>query len=412
MIDACIYTVDGGKLGYRPIGQLLYIRGPSRRGRMLGVTVGDEVLTGTKYRLLELSETSLLDSLSELCIKGTDEEEAILCTQDKTFLLREVHTSNLHLLVDPTSGQCMEMGKCLLEVRCVPARLEALKKALQAAPYEGPDAPSPSDECIAHLHHQRIFERFQGSEREIRSFLLCNDAILIDGHYRMLSAEYHSRFLRTLTSTLALYEINVKETIDGVRLVKLIAGGEDEQGERRLGDQDKDDRDDVVDDVLESEEKEEFPETIVAHLLNRYINKDGLLDETKISRFYVRQLLRARSVWRLSDLFRAWHSLLGPDFSPALDHLRGLALVTRLPGDEDSQATYFAADELPRQPSAMFTTLFRMRERWPLDELLVYVQEIADELAIPALDLVVRHCRISVDPANPSSRIVTPIIID
>lgn len=380
---------------------------------MLSVNVGDETLTGSKYRLLELSDTSLLDSLlggTELCIKGTDEEEAILCTEEKTFLLRQVHTSNLHLLVDPMSGQCMEMGKCLLEVQCVPARLEALKRALQEAPYEGPDVP-PSDKCISPLHHQRIFERFQGSEREIRSFLLSNDAILIDGHYRILSAEYHTRFLRTLTSTLALYEINIKDAIDIVRLVKLIVGDSENVGDYKVkGDEDiiDDDDDDDEEHVL----RKEFPENIVAHLLTRYITKEGVLDEIKISRFYVRQLLRARSVWRMSDLFRAWHHLLGSDISPAPDHLCGLALITRLPGDEDSQVTYFAADELPRHPSAMFSILFRTRERWPLDELLVYVQEVAHELAIPALDLVVKHCRISVDPANPSSKIVTPIIID
>jgi len=58
------------------------------------------------YRKLETFE---LYRFCRIVFKGCGEEEAVLCTSEKTYLVREVETTNLVMLVkDPTDPQTSE----------------------------------------------------------------------------------------------------------------------------------------------------------------------------------------------------------------------------------------------------------------------------------------------------------------
>ena len=60
-----------------------------------------------EVELLELSPEllALLESgEGQLCFKGGPDDEAVLCTRDKTFLVKRVETSNTLLLMQPPGG--------------------------------------------------------------------------------------------------------------------------------------------------------------------------------------------------------------------------------------------------------------------------------------------------------------------
>ena len=65
--------------------------------------------------LLEVSEAQLSEILAEgVVVKGAPEEEAVLCTSSRTFLLKQVETSNSLLLVPgaaaPREGEAAAGG--------------------------------------------------------------------------------------------------------------------------------------------------------------------------------------------------------------------------------------------------------------------------------------------------------------
>lgn len=356
---------------------------------MLSIWVEErEPFTGTDLRLIELSDPHLAEAIQgdeELLIKGGGEEddEVYLCTADKTLRVRQVHTSNLKLLVDGSSGKVLEVATSFLEAARVPARLERLKEHLMACPYEGvDDAPDPTR--LERLRMERIFGDIQASDEEVRRYLHDElGAVLINGHYRIIGSDCTSRFLRTLFSTLILQDWCSADLLDRDALIECLC----------------------------SDGESEFPAQLVGNLLHLYgedTDQGWRMDQSKVGRFYARELLRARPVWRLSEFVEGWRRLIG-DIEPSLVFLDGIALLETVVGDDDQRVTYFPAEELPLDPASRFRRLFEVCARWELERIEIYVEGAAKHLDVNTLDLIVRHCRISGEP-HTGKRIVTPLL--
>lgn len=362
---------------------------------------------GTRLRLLELGDPAVLRAIQEQQAQGSvvmelkgsregGEGEAVFCTKDETFLAREVRTSNTHLLICGETGEVREITGSQLDLARVPAKVEPLRAILAAHPYNGPEEEE-KEGGMSRCRAENIFADTQASDREIQQTLAGMDALLLDGHYRILGSEYTARFLRLLLSTLTLHDLPLDGPISLSKLTDLLGreGGEGPQ--------------------------EEFPPALLHHLLRTYAirrpDDDGTdvaagtwqLDRVKTCRFYARELLRARPVWPAGQFYRAWERLCG-ELAPGPTLLRGLALTEDAPGDgEGGQALRrFLADELPLDASQRFLALFQARGRWRLSELEAYVEDSARALSIPTLDLIVKHCRISADPTG--EQIVTPLL--
>lgn len=346
--------------------------------------------------LLELNEDlrACLEGGQELLIKGASgEDELILCTPSCTFSVRQVASSNLSLLVEGTTGQVVAMTNGLLEAVKCPPRLERLRHWLASCPYDGHERTdmdgghAASATSMGALRADRLLGEIQASDEEIRRALVEQAALLIDGHYRCLGADLTCRLLKSLFAGITLRDRRAHESFHRDELIRCL---DYEDGEGDL------------------------PLPILEHFLSLYTREQGtdtlVLDEVRVCRFFAQELLRARTVWSLSELMRAWRQLAG-DLAPDPHRmLVGLALLEPMPGQEDDlRVVYFPATRLPLEPAALFGALFERRLRWEYAVLETYVEEAARCLGLSAADLIVRHGRISIDPAS-QRKIVTPLL--
>jgi sister chromatid cohesion protein DCC1 len=339
-----------------------------------------------KYRLLELSDPALLNAVkvgSTLYVKGRPEEEAVMCSNDCTFRVREIHTSNLHLFLE--GNTITELTTSLLEAKKVPGRLNKLREYLEACPFEGPDEEVPLED-LKRLEMDTLFSEIQASDEEIRIFLADSGAILVDGKYRMMGSSYLCRFFKMLFSLLTINDLDLDGEVEKDRILE----------------------------IFESE-SDEFPPKIIEHLLTVYAspgetNSDELkvlFDQRRICRFFAEELLMARPVWIQSEFLEAWRRLAG-DLWLELGMISDMILREPISGSADIKISYFPATSLPVDPNQLFGKLFEMRSRWELATLEPFVVHASKVLGIEPLDLIVKNSRLSVDPNG--TRIVTALL--
>src|ERR1700735_3995455 len=95
--------------------------------------------------LLEISDPSLQDCLKNNTaeIKGSDEDEAVLCTPTQTFRLRQVHTSNSHLILSPSASTAglnlIHSSTDFLEAVPIAGKTDRLESMLRSCAYDGLD---------------------------------------------------------------------------------------------------------------------------------------------------------------------------------------------------------------------------------------------------------------------------------
>ena len=334
------------------------------------------------YKLLELSDETLRRAVNEggaLCIKGGHDDEAVLCTDDATFRIRAVHTSNLHMLLREDTIEAMTTNT--LEASRMPPALERLHEWLAECPYEGPDNDGEEGR-LERLHCERLFREIQASDVEIQRALTECGASRLNGHYRVIGAEYTQRFFRCLWSVLVLNDWRA----DGMPIPRA----------------------ELMEQLTQDDE---FPAAVAEKLLEIYsISGDGVevvrLDGPKICRFFGGVILKRRGSMPLSKLMQEWAQLTG-DFQPHPSMLIGTALMTPVPGSDDFEVDYFPHQRLPIDPLARFTRLFEERSRWRLLELEAYVEGSARAAGVSTMNLIVKYGRIS---GEGEGRIVTPLL--
>lgn len=340
-----------------------------------------------RYRLLELNHDALLKA-EELTIKGGDEDDVYICTESMTFRVREVNTSNLSLLTLPTPdtdnqhASIIAMTKTYLEPTKTAGRIDQLRTLLEAAPYDGPlSSRIPAPEALACLHCSRIFDLVQASDDEIRAALNRLDAVLLDGHYRLMSPDYLCRFFKSLFASISLLEMASGDILN-------------------------------MESLLESFDEEEFPRNVASSILHAFSSaasessNEIRLGEEKICRFFAVELLKAKTNWTLGQLLIAWKKLTG-DFEPRLDYLSGLAIFDPLPGSHDQRVTYIPLASLPLDLPTRLTKLFEIRHKWELTQLQSFFGDLPDGPAV-MMERLVKLARISTDEHN--VKYVTPLV--
>lgn len=230
-------------------------------------------------------------------IPGQPDDEAVLTTDTQTFRLRQVETSNTHLLLKnpprPTDNQnnitssisgysVVAMSSTnLLEAIPIIGRTDKLEQLLWRHPYAGPEEMTDVDAddggsggsgtaYLADLHQDRLFGQIQSSRREIEGALRGLQAVLIDGHYRVVCPRYTSRFLHYLSSMAVENDWDLSDALNLQAVCQ----------------------------QFQVSCPEEFPPQAVAELCRIYSNDngDGRLSMRKISRFFGIELLKSQKV--------------------------------------------------------------------------------------------------------------------
>ncbi|XP_075747350.1 sister chromatid cohesion protein DCC1 [Rhipicephalus microplus] len=342
----------------------------------------------SSLRLMEVDK-ELLKTIREgerLVFRGEEDCPAVVCTGDRTFEVREADISNSLLLVptlrlssevvgnapdsapEACPSQVLHTFHSYLELRqCFP-RLKKLLQLLRQSPYRGVELENFDDDDKVTRKYTlgNILEIVQASEAEIRQAIEELPVVEIDGFYRLLDGEYYYRVQNFI--------VNYIES-ESMRLDKIPAG-------------------DVVDKVSELE-----PREIVAEVFRRCTtpNIDDefyTLNGDIICKATADVLLRSVEKFNLSEFLEVWQNSVPEGVQTNIKQLEGLALTDRT---STPHCIYlFDKWDLPDDANERFDTLFRTKERWTLDEIKPYIEDLCVGQKGDANSLLMKHARAAI----------------
>lgn len=153
---------------------------------------------------------------SRVSIRGQPDEDAVLCTQSKTYSIKFVETSNSVFLIPPLDESSVQFSQDHelkdseqsaiapvfkvspgnLELTEVAPRLDKLKLLLSKNPYRSEEEMETEDLMERNQNRQNLYtwddlvNEIQASDDELRSGLQSISAIEIDGCWRIVDDKY------------------------------------------------------------------------------------------------------------------------------------------------------------------------------------------------------------------------------
>ncbi|KIM31341.1 hypothetical protein M408DRAFT_15130 [Serendipita vermifera MAFF 305830] len=335
-----------------------------------------EKSTTTQYRLLELPPDlcKLIESASSgvrLEIKGREGDDAVLCTENKTYALRSVNVSNsLHVTTGPEDslgsgpGNSIFLNEGIHEImEIVPTvpKLDRLRGILRGSEYgeEEWDNDMRNEESLD--QEQRRYSRaelaqiIQASDVEFSNALKSSHILELDGIMRPLPLEQLSKILVYVFTSLISYGLPRKQ-IPASRLA----------------------------DILETEH--EVPSAVTKQVMNWFGSvSDGIwdMDEIQSVRHVGLGLLRPHMHTPIGEdvLLTQWKTAVGDAFAHhvKLSLLRGEYLIqpNTVGRDQSPDVVYFSRSRLPIEPLQRFNELFLTRTRWKEVEMVAFLEDIA-----------------------------------
>ncbi|CCM05006.1 uncharacterized protein FIBRA_07205 [Fibroporia radiculosa] len=306
-------------------------------------------------------------------IKGSPEEDAVLCTPDKTYAIRSVVLSNSVLVVTPgplavdESGMGREaavirdqLSEILELVPSVP-KLHKLDTLLRGAEYgeehEDEDGvESEGDDKLPRqkLSYQEARDMLQASDAELDRGLRERRILILDGRIRPIAPSY----LTTILELILTHLVSLSLRHDAASVDELSSALEEGYDIRR----------DVCEQILcwfgQTHEKKWRMD------VNSIVKEVGL----GILRSYEDEHTPQ------DEFMQRWRKAVGDSFEAevSLNLLSGnyLSQVDTLRDSPTAMLTYFPSSRLPIDPSARFTDLFLTRPRWKAEEIAPFLADI------------------------------------
>ncbi|KAJ3322649.1 Sister chromatid cohesion protein DCC1 [Boothiomyces sp. JEL0866] len=338
----------------------------------------------------------------EFHFRGNPNDEAVLCTENKTFKIRYAETSNLMLVLNGPiekkvydedvidefekenrikantdlsnayqslfgkkplryESKVVDSGNVFLDLVEIKPNFDSLFSKLVI--YKGEEK-----ECGQQMVTlSDILQFCQASEFEVMEYLKSIEAMELNGKWRILDIEYQSEVLELILLTILEHDLSM----DSVP-IKLI-----------------------VDNLLEHE----HVESVITHIMRIHSRSesDGTvkLDENKICRTFGHVVLkRGESVMLLKSFLLAWKNSVPELFEINLDCLNGLFLLEK--HGVEPTIRYFPKYILPSDPKLRFKELFKIRSKWVKEDVFYYIQDFAKTLK--ELDpIIMKYARVSKD---------------
>ncbi|XP_023080477.1 sister chromatid cohesion protein DCC1 isoform X1 [Piliocolobus tephrosceles] len=336
----------------------------------LGFGPGASGAAAGDFCLLELEPTlcQQLEDGHSLVIRGDKDEQAVLCSKDKTYDLKIADTSNMLLFIPgcKTPDQLKkEDSHCNIihteifgfsnnywELRRCRPKLKKLKKLLMENPYEGPDSQKEKDSNSSKYTTEDLLDQIQASEEEIMTQLQVLNACEIGGSYwRILEFDYEMKLLNHVTQLVDSESWSFSKVPLNTCL-------------QELG-------------PLE-------PEEMIEHCLKcygkKYVDEGEVyfeLDADKICRATAQMLLQNAVKFNLAEFQEVWQQSVPEGMITSLDQLKGLALVDRHSRPEI--ISLLKVDDLPEDNQERFNSLFSLREKWTEEDIAPYIQDLCGE---------------------------------
>ncbi|EOA98078.1 Sister chromatid cohesion protein DCC1, partial [Anas platyrhynchos] len=279
-----------------------------------------------------------------LVIRGEKDEQAVLCSKDKTYDMKIADTSNMLLFVpgcktpeelnaDEASGsvihsQIAGFSNNYWELRRCRPKLKKLRKLLMEDPYEGPDSGKDQTSAVSHYTTEDLLSVVQASEEEIMHQLEVLDACKIEGNG------------------------NIQRQMQVLKLFFFF-----------------------------------FPpcREMIEHILlsygRKYTDDAGEvyfeMREDKICRAIAQMLLQNAVKFNLAEFQEVWQQSVPEGMTTRLDQLKGLALVDK--NSRPETIFLLKVEDLPEDNQERFNSLFSVREKWTEEDITPYIQDLCSE---------------------------------
>jgi sister chromatid cohesion protein DCC1 len=330
-----------------------------------------------------------------IAFKGSRDEEVVLCSSNKTYLVREVETTNLIMLIedpkgvqdqDESSVSVTALVKAHLELTLINPKLHRLDEYLKSN-HVITDILS-ADESQMGNHRlpdgetwNSLAEEVQASEAEIAQALQGTDAVRVNGKWMGVSQEAYSNFAKFLILTITEQGWsldNVPPVSMALELDKLgVCGQITLQLLAKLSCWDGKNNCDYSVTPVEDLDREDWKEKFTPSSTCR-LNTDLLCRLIGIG------LLLERELWEDKDEFMTqWKSLLPDYINPAMDMLQGecFEVVTEMLGEHGVKATRRGLQKLSAScmpcDVSRFDHLFKIKNSWSYDEIRPYITNLA-----------------------------------
>ncbi|PZC72165.1 hypothetical protein B5X24_HaOG211790 [Helicoverpa armigera] len=351
-------------------------------------------------KLMLLDDTLLkeIEAGKELVFKGDPDENVVLCTNNKTYDVKEAETSNSLLLVpellfaastgldETIQNDSMESDSSFdksnaslnkstesdegakpprkiehkdiintfftyYELKPCKPRLSKLRKLLEPTRYQGLELEYTTDKTKL-LNYPSLCDQIQASKAELNDELEKIQAIEIDGFYRLLEFDYEFRVLSYML-----------DLIDENSWVF----------------------DRISKEVTMESLKELVPNSILEAMFRFYTSTSVIEDgvqyyqykQDKVCRFLARVLLKSAGKFNLVEFLEAWRDSVPEGMVTDESMLSGIALVDKT---STPQVVWgFSEGDLPEEIHERFKILFQTKAKWTVDQISPYIECYATE---------------------------------
>ncbi|CAM4496446.1 unnamed protein product [Lepidochelys olivacea] len=308
-----------------------------------------------------------LEAGRSLVIRGDKDEQAVLCSKDKTYDMKIADTSNMllfipgcktpeQLLVDQAScnvihTQIAGFSNNYWELRKCRPKLKKLKKLLMENPYEGPDSEREKALTDSKYTMEDLLDRIQASEEEILHQLQVINACKIEGYWRVLEFDYEMKLLNHVTQLIDSESWSFSKVPLSICL-------------QELG----------------SLEPKEMIQHILLSYGMKYTDEDEVyfeMNADKICTATAQMLLQNAVKFNLSEFQEVWQQSVPEGLTTRLDQLKGLALLDR--NSRPETIFLLKVEDLPEDNQERFNRLFTIREKWTEADITPYIQDLCAE---------------------------------
>ncbi|KAI0661096.1 sister chromatid cohesion protein Dcc1 [Cubamyces menziesii] len=367
------------------------------------------------YKLLELPpdlcksiEASAEGSSSpSFTIKGSPEDDAVLCTADKTYIVRSVVLSNSVLVVTPDPADedadndvdeplkdvaiRDQLSEVIELVPCVP-RLHKLNAFLRGREYdeghEDEESMSEDEDGIVKKRPRFTYEdarrTLQASDAELDKGLRDRRILVLKGELRPIAPSHLTTILELLLTNLVSHSLSYT----AAPVSPLVEALEDEHDIRR----------DVTRQVIAWFGRITDGDS-PGSMGTWEMDADAVVKEVGLG---ILRAYRDEPIFE-KEFLDQWRKAVGDTFEErvSLKLLVGnyLASSDTLSDPPIPLLTYFPSAELPIDPGARFSELFLVRPRWKADEITHFLSDIAVD-SKERDKLLLKHARAITDPTG------------
>ncbi|XP_051161356.1 sister chromatid cohesion protein DCC1 [Leptopilina boulardi] len=328
----------------------------------------------SNIKLIELDK-NLLNAIEvgdSLSFRGEKSESVVLCTKNQTYDVRDAETSNSLILVPNLKFHSKLNGSepenksivaqevkgifhSYLEVRQCKPRFSKLPVILGPTTFNGTEYEKRIDKKELY-NWNKLRSHIQASDEELINALSQYSVVNINGYYRIVSFEYETQ---ALTNMLEFVDYNSIEP-------------------------------DQVDKEASLEALHELiPEPVFNAIFDKYTEPSGKFKDTgeilyryieeKVCRLLANVLLTASPVTEYTGFMEAWSIGTPEGMKSQEKYLYGIAIIKWNSEKNRKEVVSFPESNLPDNIEKRFEELFKIKDKWTIEEITPYIINLATE---------------------------------